>query len=126
MMEREREWRREGVRRQKKHIHPPPLSFLIPSPPSPSQSSTPLSIKSFSGARVHSDSWGTDATAYDDMAWDFDAFTHANPDFLPLIAAGNDGADGGDGSVTAFDGETLHDTAQVWGWWRTTRRGKRA
>jgi len=35
------------------------------------------------------------------MAWDFDAFAAAHPDFLPIIAAGNDGADGGDGAVTS-------------------------
>ncbi|KAG2498668.1 hypothetical protein HYH03_003413 [Edaphochlamys debaryana] len=44
------------------------------------------------GARVHSDSWGSDLTAYDSMASALDRFTWANQDFLSVFAAGNYGA----------------------------------
>ena len=40
------------------------------------------------GARVHSDSWGSDLTAYDSMAAALDRFTWNNPDFLSIFAAG--------------------------------------
>ena len=43
------------------------------------------------GARIHSDSWGSTATYYDTMAMEIDEFTHENDDFLVLVAAGNDG-----------------------------------
>ena len=43
------------------------------------------------GARVHSDSWGNDAPAYDALAAEVDAYAHARPDFLPIFAAGNFG-----------------------------------
>ena len=43
------------------------------------------------GARIHSDSWGTDSAAYDSLAWDVDKFTFLNQDFLPVFAAGNFG-----------------------------------
>ncbi len=46
------------------------------------------------GARVRSDSWGTDDSFYTESARDFDAFAFRNDDFLPLIAAGNDGDSG--------------------------------
>ena len=55
-------------------------------------SSGRLASRSRSGARVHSDSWGSDATAYDDMAADFDRFAWLKPTFLPVVAAGNAGA----------------------------------
>eukprot|EP00798_Chlamydomonas_sp_ICE-L_P030068 gene30068-35037_t len=44
------------------------------------------------GARIHSDSWGSDITVYDSMAASVDRFTWNNQDFLPVIAAGNFGA----------------------------------
>jgi hypothetical protein len=40
------------------------------------------------GARVHSDSWGSEDSSYDSLAWDVDAFTWNNPDFLPVFASG--------------------------------------
>ena len=43
------------------------------------------------GARIHTNSWGSTATYYDTMAMEIDEFTHANDDFLVLVAAGNDG-----------------------------------
>lgn len=46
------------------------------------------------GARVHSDSWGSDDSGYDSLAWDVDAFSWNNPDFLAVFAAGNDGEEG--------------------------------
>ena len=47
------------------------------------------------GARIHSNSWGGGAFgAYDDYAEAVDRFMWEHDDFLILIAAGNDGADG--------------------------------
>jgi hypothetical protein len=46
------------------------------------------------GARVRSDSWGTSDAFYTESARDFDVFAFKNGDFLPLIAAGNDGDSG--------------------------------
>lgn len=43
------------------------------------------------GARVHSDSWGAERFSYDSMAQSVDLFTWQNPDFVTVIAAGNDG-----------------------------------
>jgi len=43
------------------------------------------------GARIHSNSWGRSQNVYGDNAREVDRFTYANPDFLILIAAGNDG-----------------------------------
>eukprot|EP00475_Leptophrys_vorax_P011355 TRINITY_DN1786_c0_g1_i1.p1 TRINITY_DN1786_c0_g1~~TRINITY_DN1786_c0_g1_i1.p1 ORF type:complete len:855 (-),score=177.85 TRINITY_DN1786_c0_g1_i1:66-2630(-) len=43
-------------------------------------------------ARIHSNSWGTDAPDYDSLAMDIDSFTYANKDFLVLVAAGNTGS----------------------------------
>ena len=60
---------------------PPPLKNTIETKKTPT-----------SGARVHSDSWGSDSTAYDDMAADFDRFAWLKPTFLPVVAAGNAGA----------------------------------
>ena len=73
--------RQEETKTNKNRSHPPPT---LPS-----------------GARVHSDSWGTDSSAYDDLAADFDRFAWLHPDFLPVVAAGNAGAAGGDGTVTS-------------------------
>ena len=95
-------------------------------------------LLSLRGARVHSDSWGTESGAYDDLALDFDtcarlpgagrvagkgacpptpqrprrpapapphphppSFAWRNPDFLPVVAAGNAGAAGADGTVSS-------------------------
>jgi len=45
------------------------------------------------GVRVHNNSWGAYIQSrYDSMALDFDQFVHDNPDFLPIIAAGNEGS----------------------------------
>jgi hypothetical protein len=46
------------------------------------------------GARVRSDSWGTEDAFYTESARDFDLFAFKNDEFLPLIAAGNDGDSG--------------------------------
>jgi len=43
------------------------------------------------GARVHSDSWGSDVAVYDGLAASVDRFAWDNPDFLPVFAAGNYG-----------------------------------
>lgn len=47
------------------------------------------------GARVHSNSWGAPRSngRYDNMSKLVDEFAFANPTFLPVFAAGNDGAD---------------------------------
>lgn len=45
------------------------------------------------GVRVHNNSWGAYIQArYDGMALDIDEFVHDHPDFLPVIAAGNEGS----------------------------------
>ena len=45
------------------------------------------------GVRIHNNSWGAYIQSrYDSMALDFDEFVHNNPDFLPVIAAGNEGS----------------------------------
>ncbi len=46
------------------------------------------------GARIHSDSWGGSYNMYDGDTVDIDAFHVAYDDFLMVIAAGNDGAEG--------------------------------
>ncbi|GLI67662.1 hypothetical protein VaNZ11_011914 [Volvox africanus] len=43
------------------------------------------------GARVHSDSWGSELTAYDSMSVSLDRFTFYNQDFVSVFAAGNYG-----------------------------------
>ena len=43
------------------------------------------------GARIHSDSWGSDSPTYDILAEEVDKFSWANPYFLPVFAAGNYG-----------------------------------
>ena len=43
------------------------------------------------GAFVHSNSWGNDVNAYDEMAHDVDQYVWKNRDFLPIFAAGNYG-----------------------------------
>lgn len=49
------------------------------------------------GARVHSNSWGCrGVTVYTSKALDVDTFMYENPDFLFVVAAGNDGALGMD------------------------------
>jgi serine protease AprX len=45
------------------------------------------------GVRVHNNSWGEYIQSrYDSMALDIDEFVHEHPDFLPVIAAGNEGS----------------------------------
>jgi subtilisin family serine protease len=46
------------------------------------------------GARIRSDSWGTSDAFYTDSSRDFDSFAFHHDEFLPLIAAGNDGDTG--------------------------------
>ncbi|KAL3130908.1 Signal peptide peptidase-like 2A [Trebouxia sp. C0009 RCD-2024] len=55
----------------------------------------------YKGARVHSDSWGTDSAAYDALAWDVDYFTFLNQDFLPVFAAGNFGYEDVDSTLAS-------------------------
>ena len=43
------------------------------------------------GARVHSDSWGSESPAYDHLAQEVDKFVWEHQDFLPVFAAGNYG-----------------------------------
>ena len=43
------------------------------------------------GARVHSDSWGSNAVHYDADAMAVDAFSHKHQDFLSVFSAGNFG-----------------------------------
>lgn len=40
------------------------------------------------GARVHSDSWGSELTAYDGMSASLDRFTFTYQDFVSVFAAG--------------------------------------
>lgn len=45
------------------------------------------------GVRIHNNSWGAYIQSrYDSMALDIDGFVHNHPDFLPVIAAGNEGS----------------------------------
>ena len=45
------------------------------------------------GVRIHNNSWGAYIQSrYDSMALDIDSFVHDHPDFLPIIAAGNEGS----------------------------------
>lgn len=43
------------------------------------------------GARIHSDSWGAETSAYDAIARSLDRFVANHPDFLVLVANGNSG-----------------------------------
>jgi serine protease AprX len=54
---------------------------------------TPLFQQAYdAGVRVHNNSWGAYVQArYEAMALEMDEFVHAHPDFLPVVAAGNDG-----------------------------------
>jgi len=46
------------------------------------------------GARIHSNSWGSNTNAYTTYAAQTDLFTLDNPDMLVLVAAGNSGQNG--------------------------------
>ena len=60
----------------------------------PSNLNTNYFIHSYNaGARIHSDSWGSDSTSYTRQAQAVDEFAYEHPDFLSLFAAGNDGQD---------------------------------
>ncbi|QDK38216.1 S8 family serine peptidase [Bdellovibrio sp. NC01] len=61
----------------------------------PSKLSTLFDAAFKSGARVHSNSWGSnkDPGAYDASAVQVDEWTYNNPDMLVVFAAGNNGAD---------------------------------
>lgn len=59
----------------------------------------PLSSELFpkayaAGARVHTNSWGDLGALYSQSAYDVDAYSYQNPDFLIFFAAGNSGQDG--------------------------------
>jgi subtilisin family serine protease len=56
------------------------------------------------GARVHNNSWGViGAGEYGSMSEDVDEFASANPDFLIVFSAGNDGVDANfDGVIDLF------------------------
>ena len=47
-----------------------------------------------SGARVHTNSWGSYDKSYSEMTYDVDAFTYENKDLIVLFAAGNAGTAG--------------------------------
>jgi uncharacterized repeat protein (TIGR01451 family) len=51
------------------------------------------------GARIHSDSWGTETSNYDSTAMDMDEFMYRHEDFLFVVAMGNSGTAPGDGSI---------------------------
>lgn len=54
------------------------------------------------GAKISSESWGTASQgAYDSLAVDFDTFAWQHQDFLPVVAAGNFGAQDLDSSVSS-------------------------
>lgn len=72
------------------------------------------------GARIHSNSWGGPADddanpfgVYSPEAAAIDRFTWTHPDFLPLLAAGNDGTDGRFGSEDMGDGVVDRDSMSV-------------
>lgn len=54
------------------------------------------------GARIHSNSWGSSQNYYTTTAKQVDQFAYDNPDFLILVAAGNDGVK--DGVITGTVG----------------------
>ena len=60
-----------------------------------------VDVMFYRGARIHSDSWGTDSSAYDALAYDVDLFAYVYQDFLPVFAAGNLGAEEVDSTVTS-------------------------
>lgn len=47
------------------------------------------------GARIHSASWGGDATTYTIFEHDIDRYIHDDENFLLVVAAGNEGPDSG-------------------------------
>ena len=51
------------------------------------------------GARLHSNSWGTQNSLYDPFTVNMDQFTYRHEDFLFITAMGNSGAGLGDGSI---------------------------
>ena len=57
-------------------------------------------VTKMAGAQVHSDSWGSDSTKYDDEAAMIDEFCWQNPEFIPVFPSGNDGDYG------AFSGQS--------------------
>ena len=64
--------------------------------------STPTDVSSLftpgrvsAGANLHSASWGSTGATYQDFDANFDAYQYANPDFLIIVAAGNDGPTSG-------------------------------
>jgi hypothetical protein len=48
-------------------------------------------VSYWAGARIHSNSWGSSDPRYTLPAMDMDRFVEEHPDFLILVAAGNDG-----------------------------------
>ena len=62
----------------------------------PSSLSEYFEFSFYKGARIHSDSWGGDSSAYDVLAAEVDDFAWRHRDFLPVFASGNfGGAPGG-------------------------------
>lgn len=53
------------------------------------------------GARIHSDSWGTDSAVYDALAYNVDLFSFLRQDFLPIFAAGNFGYEEIDSTIAS-------------------------
>jgi hypothetical protein len=44
------------------------------------------------GARLHSNSWGTDKNENSNMVFDTDSYAYTNQDFLVFFSAGNNGS----------------------------------
>jgi len=53
------------------------------------------------GARIHSNSWGTEIGVYNTEAYEVDAFAFEKKDFLPIFSAGNYGGCGSFSTVTS-------------------------
>lgn len=53
-----------------------------------------LQLSLLAGSRLHSMSWGSDTPAYTFQAFEIDSFTFWNPDYLVIVAAGNQGRHG--------------------------------
>jgi subtilisin family serine protease len=62
------------------------------------------------GVRIHSNSWGSPSPSYTMDAMEADLFMHAHPDFLIVVAVGNDGEKG---SQTLFSPATAKNVLSV-------------
>ncbi|CAI5487895.1 unnamed protein product [Closterium sp. Naga37s-1] len=65
------------------------------------------------GALILSDSWASGVFAYDYMAQSVDRFTFNNPNFLPVVAAGNMGAVHRDAELPHSGGDPLRLTLPI-------------